>query len=418
MLLYRYFHDFIDPFRNFTDFNFSSGKEYVRYIKEHKIPCPRSYDEYYFEKRIIIEKEIRQSFIDLGGKPINEHPIYMVLGNCDYWFYRVKRCVGSLAIPLNDFDTSTISFTYGDSLPSFDAYPGFIRPYSHKVYTIDSIYEIIKKYGLPQNWNADGSHGWETYIEVQVWNDAPLIFYRPTYALQDDIAMRKHCYMVAKSVVNASTLICCPTSYDYELFHILSYIKKSPYWSIFKLIIEKVDKSLFMDDKIHGFQHCLRCAIYIFAIGNMLNVSERTMYILVYAALFHDVGRTQNGIDTIHGEIAAQRLTEYIPDCLPEYIGVIQAAIHSHCLKDESISTDILRIYTQDSSLEEYQFVTNLLKDVDSLDYIRLGIPNYNTKYLHNNASYNLVISAIELNLLFFRYPDYYYKTLNGIICL
>ena len=30
---------------------------------------------------------------------------------------------------------------------------------------------FIEKYGLPQDWNDDGAHGPERYIEVHVWSD-------------------------------------------------------------------------------------------------------------------------------------------------------------------------------------------------------------------------------------------------------
>ena len=40
---------------------------------------------------------------------------------------------------------------------------------NRKVYTYDEILKIIDKYGLPQNWNDDGAHGPERYIEVHIW---------------------------------------------------------------------------------------------------------------------------------------------------------------------------------------------------------------------------------------------------------
>jgi len=34
--------------------------------------------------------------------------------------------------------------------------------------------EVIRLYGLPQEWNKDGKLGPERYIEAQVWDDEPL----------------------------------------------------------------------------------------------------------------------------------------------------------------------------------------------------------------------------------------------------
>ena len=36
---------------------------------------------------------------------------------------------------------------------------------------------LIEQYGLPQDWNEQGDKGPERYIEVQVWDDKPLMKY-------------------------------------------------------------------------------------------------------------------------------------------------------------------------------------------------------------------------------------------------
>ena len=54
--------------------------------------------------------------------------------------------------------------------------PGQVRlydgkEYRKKVYMYDEILEIIKKYGMPQDWNDDGKYGPERYIEAHIWSD-------------------------------------------------------------------------------------------------------------------------------------------------------------------------------------------------------------------------------------------------------
>jgi len=39
------------------------------------------------------------------------------------------------------------------------------------VYTLDEIANIVNQYGLPQDWNRDGSKGPDRYIEAQIWTD-------------------------------------------------------------------------------------------------------------------------------------------------------------------------------------------------------------------------------------------------------
>ena len=48
------------------------------------------------------------------------------------------------------------------------------KEYRKKLYTYEEILDIIDRYGLPQDWNDDGAHGLERYIEVQVWTDEPI----------------------------------------------------------------------------------------------------------------------------------------------------------------------------------------------------------------------------------------------------
>ena len=58
---------------------------------------------------------------------------------------------------------------YGFALKCADG-----KEYRKKVYTYGEILDIIDRYGLPQDWNDDGAHGPERYIEVQVWTDEPI----------------------------------------------------------------------------------------------------------------------------------------------------------------------------------------------------------------------------------------------------
>ncbi len=76
-----------------------------------------------------------------------------------------------IRIPIEEFDVRKLSFTYGDSMPTFsDAFTDG-KEYRKQLYTYGEILDIIKKYGLPQNWNDDGKYGPERYIEVHIWSN-------------------------------------------------------------------------------------------------------------------------------------------------------------------------------------------------------------------------------------------------------
>ena len=97
-----------------------------------------------------------------------DSPHYMTVGFSP-WLSNWYEQSDYVMIPAEKFDKQKLSFTYGDSMPTFNYNDG--KEYREKVYTYDGILEMNKKYGLPQDWNDDGSHGPERYIEVHIWTD-------------------------------------------------------------------------------------------------------------------------------------------------------------------------------------------------------------------------------------------------------
>lgn len=65
-----------------------------------------------------------------------------------------------------------MSFTYGDLFPTMRYQDD--KPYRGKVYVKNEILQLVDEFGWPQDWNKDGRHGPERYIEVQVWDDRAL----------------------------------------------------------------------------------------------------------------------------------------------------------------------------------------------------------------------------------------------------
>ena len=76
-----------------------------------------------------------------------------------------------IKIPITEFDISTLSFTYGDSYPTFSPKVNDGKEYRKKLYTYEEILQVIEKYGLLQEWNDDGKYGPERYVEVHIWSD-------------------------------------------------------------------------------------------------------------------------------------------------------------------------------------------------------------------------------------------------------
>ena len=94
------------------------------------------------------------------------------------WLYSWFENCDFIKIPIEEFDINTLSFTYGDSMPTFSPIVNDGKEYRHKLYTYFEILDIIDKYGFPQDWNDDGKYGPERYIEVHVWSDETINRYR------------------------------------------------------------------------------------------------------------------------------------------------------------------------------------------------------------------------------------------------
>ena len=120
--------------------------------------------ENYYLRRLQTDKLLYTRFMELGGRPLQKHPLSFVLQGSDYlngWFDNGIVTT----IPLNSVSSKHISFTYGDSMAA---------PERHRDLTMltkDMLLKAISEYnGTLEEflaWVAD----WYHYIEVQLWND-------------------------------------------------------------------------------------------------------------------------------------------------------------------------------------------------------------------------------------------------------
>jgi len=173
LYLYHYFDKSIGPFVNLSDIPIDEAKAILNRIKETKpnVQCARRHCEY-MEYRHYYEEILRTEFAKKGGVILRKSPHYMVVEHCP-WLSTWYENSAYVKIHIDEFDIKTVSFTYGDSHPVFSPRENKMdgKEYRKKLYTYDEILEVIKKYGLPQDWNADGAHGPERYIEAQIWSD-------------------------------------------------------------------------------------------------------------------------------------------------------------------------------------------------------------------------------------------------------
>ncbi len=181
MYLYHFFDRRTGPFRSLTNISPEEAKAVIEKIREERPDslCARR-DDQYVQKRRNCEAILRREFAAKGGLMEKDSPHYMVVEFSPWlstWFEQSEY----IRIPIEEFDLRTVSFTYGDSMPTFSDRCADGKEYRKKLYTYEEILKVIEKYGLPQDWNDDGKFGPERYIEAHVWSEMPVAEYIDEY---------------------------------------------------------------------------------------------------------------------------------------------------------------------------------------------------------------------------------------------
>ena len=174
MYLYHYFDKRSGPFRSLTAVSPEEADRILEQIRRERPEslCAQRDGEYLLRRRNC-EAIMRRKFRAKGGITETESPYYMVLEHSP-WLSTWYEQGAFLKIPLEEFDLRKVSFTYGDSMPTFSPRVNDGKEYRRQVYTYDEILKVIEKYGFPQDWNDDGARGPERYIEAHVWTRDPV----------------------------------------------------------------------------------------------------------------------------------------------------------------------------------------------------------------------------------------------------
>jgi hypothetical protein len=176
VMLYHYSEADKFCLRSIMDLSFA---EAFQILEEKRKKYPKNVSpqvKVFLEKRIERERQMREKFINIGGKPTRKTPIYFFVGACEEYlkFYVNPRVI---LIPLKEFNPKHISFTYGDSMPIFSPELNDGREFWQNVFSYEQITNLVKKYGLPSSHavyenSEGGSHKRALKcIEAQVWDN-------------------------------------------------------------------------------------------------------------------------------------------------------------------------------------------------------------------------------------------------------
>ncbi len=134
-----------------------------------------------------VELTLRAGYTKKGGKPVDPHPIYLVVGS-PRWMETVAdpktlETTEIIRIPLSVVSEDEVSFTYPDSMVSAlvaaEKNPAYFEPEYHgQVFTLREMEKIIEEKGLPgEGWETRMPKHYAHYIEAQVWNRKALVEY-------------------------------------------------------------------------------------------------------------------------------------------------------------------------------------------------------------------------------------------------
>jgi len=173
--LYHYYEFKNGPFRNITEHGVEKALAIQSKISDgwNKKRPPN-----YIELRFGLEMRLKEQFISKGGKPTRDDPFYFTLGECEWaksWYINP----GVVKIPISDIKSEHLSFTYPDSMVSFQFYDEpklakYRKEANGKVFLFNEIEEaLIKVYGIPSEENCESHEEmkYDRYIEAQVWDD-------------------------------------------------------------------------------------------------------------------------------------------------------------------------------------------------------------------------------------------------------
>ena len=169
--LYHYYERTRGPFVHLSDLPYPEAERILEAIRKDGVTFAARRAPEYLAIRRGLEEQVRALFIAKGGRPIRQCPHYLTLGPCP-WLLDWYRDGCELALPMAAIDSAVVSFTYGDMFPAMRLRDA--KPYRGQVYRWDELPDLVARYGVPQDWNHDGSRGPERYIEAQLWDEAPV----------------------------------------------------------------------------------------------------------------------------------------------------------------------------------------------------------------------------------------------------
>lgn len=117
--------------------------------------------------------------------------------------------------------------------------------------------------------------------------------------------------------------------------------------------------------------HAKRVLLLSYIIGLYEDLDDTDMEIVLTAAKYHDIGRTNDKYDEVHGILSFNKMLQLkLVDKKMEDIHILQFIMESHCINDEDGLKNLKKYPIKD--IDRAIRLYKVLKDADGLDRVRL----------------------------------------------
>lgn len=146
----------------------------------------------------------------------------------------------------------------------------------------------------------------------------------------------------------------------------------------------------------HEALHSARVLLYALLIAEMEKSTVGEKVQLSEAAVFHDIGRTNDGIEIEHGKMSRKIYEQYTSD------DTVSLLIELHCATDEKAKNEIKERFSHKNKRNKILHLLSILKDADALDRVRFGIclrqgeDGLDVKQLRTQSAFLLVPFAMQ----------------------
>lgn len=190
-----------------------------------------------------------------------------------------------------------------------------------------------------------------------------------------------------------------------ESKQLFDYIKESKDYNIFEEYVNNEEHKALYEHYFHGIRHVDNVSIFSYYIAEKEAYTQKEIYLIMEAARYHDIGRTNDWEEGNHGYAGAKKYEEYRKEKMElQNIKIIKFLISSHDLPNTNEIKPLASQMFKDlneNSIEKLYNMANIIRDADALDRTRFNISEYdylNPRYLKHDFAKEIIEVAQILN--------------------